>query len=159
MSGMGGLNIRAKKQQSMRRMRTSMGNTLSIRNCMYKMPAASIGGKPMRHSLLFGKTLTALSTKGAPKGAHWPRVKNLGKVKMIKIGQPACSPPKGATLAYGGASETEREWVRNASLSNSSELKIQSIPLRKRRGKECLQQLNPYCYKLHLKNNIKINHF
>jgi hypothetical protein len=66
--------------------------------------------------------------------SSWPRVMNLGMVIMLWIGQPACLRPKGAMLAYGRASETERKSVCEESLSNLSRLKIQSEPLGKLKG-------------------------
>jgi hypothetical protein len=49
-------------------------------------------------------------------------------------------------LVYGRASETERVWVVNEGVGYLKRLKIQSIPVRKRIGIECLQQLNTQIY-------------
>ena len=82
----------------------------------------------LQHILLFGKPLTAFSTKLNSERNKWPRVMNLGMVIMKKIGQSACLLPKGDNnmLVYGRASETERMWVVNEGLSNLKRLKIQS---------------------------------
>jgi len=80
----------------------------------------------LQHTLLFGKTLTAFSTKDYCENIIWPRVMNLGMVIMKRIGQPACLLPNGVMLANGRASETERAWVVNDGLSNQRRLKIQS---------------------------------
>jgi len=80
----------------------------------------------LQHTLLFGKPLTAFSTKDLCENLIWLRVMNLGTVIMKRIGQPACLLSKGATLAYDRASETERAWVINDGLSNRKWLKIQS---------------------------------
>jgi len=80
----------------------------------------------MRHFLLFGKPLRAFSTKLISERNKWPRVMNLGMVIMKRIGQSACSLPKGDMLVYGRASETERKWVVDDGLSNQRRLKIQS---------------------------------
>lgn len=80
--------------------------------------------------------------------AYTGQEKNLGKVKMIKIGQSAWSEPKGAKLAYGSPSETERVWVDNEGISNLNRLKIQSIPLGKLRGTRVLTPIKHFHYSL-----------
>ena len=121
--------------------------------------------KTLRHILLFGKPLRAFSTKDCYESAIWPRVMNLGKVIMKKIGQSACLLPKSAMIGYGRASETERMWVSNEGLINLSWSKIQSSPLGNLWESECLFKLSAMCYKLHFylcynnykKNELKIH--
>jgi hypothetical protein len=100
-------------------------------------------------TLLFGKPLRASSTKGVLETHTWPRIMNLGTVKMMKIGQPACLSSTSDLAGYDEASETERVSVDNDGLAIQSLLKIQSIPLGKLRGSEIpTKQLHkPLCTK------------
>lgn len=124
MSGMGGLNARAEK----------LWNVVNwaLTACKLLMPPVKwqIASRlyNLQHLLLIGKLLRTSSTKGVSERTIWPRVKDLGKVIMMKIGQPACLLPNGVIAdAYGGASETERRWVNNEGQGGLSWLKIQSI--------------------------------
>lgn len=140
MSGMGGLNrciklyvaYRAKKQWSAMKRALVAVKTL----CSRKISQLLVGAPqtPRQHTLLIGKPLRASYTKVGSETFPLAKNKNLGMVKMMKIGQSACLLPKGAMLAYGRASETERVWVGDEGLSNLSRPKIQSIPLGKLRG-------------------------
>jgi hypothetical protein len=108
--------------------------------------AASVSFQLTQHILLFGKPLNALSTKVQYESLNWPRIMNLGMVKMIRIGQLAYSLPNCAMLAYGRVPETERIWVINDGVNNQRLLKIQSSPLGNLRELECLFQLNQLFY-------------
>lgn len=72
---------------------------------------------------------------GTPLQLYLPKVhrkmfpgqeRNLGMVKMIKIGQPACLLPNDVMLVNGRTSETERVLSYYESLDNWSNFKIQS---------------------------------
>ncbi len=68
--------------------------------------------------------------------------KNLGMVKIERIGQSACLLPSNTKSVHGRASETERVWVNNDDSTNLSWLKIQSILLGKPKSTEGIQQLD-----------------
>lgn len=171
MSGMGGLNIivsiinfklklqkefanyRAKKQWSAMKRALVAVKTL----CSRKISQLLVGAPhaPRRHTLLIGKPLRASSTKVGSETFPLAKNKDLGMVKMMKIGQSACLLPKGAMLAYGRASETERVWVGDEGLSNLSRPKIQSIPLGKLRGTRVPIPTDQYSF--YYQNNNKKN--
>jgi hypothetical protein len=121
--------------------------------CMKSVASGTLHCNEPQDTLLFGKPLRALSTKDALETYIWPRVMNLGKVKMIKIG-------------YDEASETERVSVDNEGLAIQSLLKIQSIPHRKLWGIEIptkhhnlihwLNKQSPffYCTSFHMRTHL-----
>ena len=138
MSGMGGLALA---------LWCAIFNTIGIGHKSYTLGfstqknrfvasgAAAVMLPYLQDTLLFGKTLRALSTKACWETTSWPRVMNLGVI-MTKIGQPACLSPNPIMIGYGEASETERVSVIYDGKLNQRWLKIQSIPVRKLKGIE-----------------------
>jgi hypothetical protein len=107
-----------------------------LQSCKEPIASGKLHCNQLQDTLLFGKPLRASSTKDCSENTVRPRVMNLGMVKMMMIGQPACLSSKSAKVGYDEASETERVSVDNEGLAIQSLLKIQSIPLGKLRGTE-----------------------
>jgi hypothetical protein len=106
------------------------------RRSLHRMPVASRSTRPARY-LDVRETPKATSTKVASEKNNWPRIMNLGMVKMMwmnapcvhKMGNPQAYHLNSLRQEYGEVSETERVSVVNDGLVIQRRLKIQSGPL------------------------------